>query len=146
MFAASLLALMPVAAFAETTEATAETMQNSPLASFLPLILIFIVFWVVLIKPQQKRANEHKAVLAALKKGDQVITGGGIVGRITKVSDEQVSVEIASGVEVSVMKYSIQGLVGAAKPAAPEKKKNGAPKNVKNDNVVPSRESVANDN
>ncbi len=147
----NLLALMaafaPALAFAqEATQATAEAAPmaaGSPLASLLPLVLIFFVFYFVLIKPQQKRMKEHQSVIAGLKKGDDVVTGGGIVGKITKVAaDDTITVEIAKGVEVTVLKATVTGLVGAPKAPAVEKKKAGN----KNDNVVPSRESVANDN
>ena len=116
---------------------------GSPLASLLPLVLIFFVFYFVLIKPQQKRMKQHQAVLGALKKGDEVVTGGGIVGKITKVAaDDTITVEIAKGVEFTVIKETVSGFMGAPKAPAVEKKKTGN----KNDNVVPSRDSVANDN
>lgn len=137
----------PVAAFAQAADsAAAAAPASSPLASLLPLVLIFFVFYFLLIKPQQKRMKEHQAVLAGLSKGDEVVTGGGIIGRITKVDGDKLTVEIAKGVEVVALKSSVSGLVNAPKAAAPvaEKKKSGG-KN-KNDNVLPSRDSVANDN
>lgn len=146
------LMLAPVSAFAQAapevaTSAAAPMAQGSPLASMLPLLMIFVVFYFLLIRPQQKRMKAHQASLAALKKGDKVVTGGGIIGKITKLNDEQtITVEIASGVEVSVVKSTVSGLVGApvaATPATMDKKKSGANKN---DNTVPSRDSVANDN
>lgn len=140
--------LAPVSAFAEevatTADAAAPMAAGSPLTSVLPLLMIFVVFYFLLIKPQQKRMKAHQASLAALKKGDKVVTGGGIIGKITKMNDaDTITVEIASGVEVVVAKSTISGLVGA--PAAPvaEKKKAGSNKN---DNAVPSRDSIANDN
>ena len=136
------LALMPAASFAQTADAAASA--GSPLAGILPMVLIIFVFYFLLIKPQQKRMKEHQATLAALKKGDDVVTGGGIIGKIIKVgADDTVTVEIAKGVEVIVAKGTISGLVGAPKVSAPEKKKASGNKN---DNAVPSRESVANDN
>ncbi len=74
---------------------------------FLPMILIFGVMWFLMIRPQMKKAKEHKALLAALSKGDEVVTGGGLVGKITKVGDNYVSLEIAEGTEVTVQKPAI---------------------------------------
>ena len=80
------------------------------LMGLLPLILMFVVLWFLMIRPQMKRAKEHKALLAGLAKGDEVVTQGGIVGKVTKVGENYVSVEIAEGTEVVVQKPSI-GLV-----------------------------------
>ena len=76
----------------------------------LPMILMFVVLWFLMIRPQMKKAKEHKALLAGLAKGDEVVTQGGIVGKVTKVGENYVSVEIAEGTEVVVQKPSI-GLV-----------------------------------
>jgi preprotein translocase subunit YajC len=76
----------------------------------LPMILMFVVLWFLMIRPQMKKAKEHKALLAALAKGDEVVTQGGIVGKVVKVGDSYVTVEIAEGTEVVVQKPSI-GLV-----------------------------------
>ncbi len=73
----------------------------------LPMILMFVVLWFLMIRPQMKKAKDHKALIAALAKGDEVVTGGGIVGRITKVDDAYVTVEIAAGMEVVVQKPAI---------------------------------------
>lgn len=78
------------------------------LMAFLPLVLIFIVFYIMLIRPQQKRLKDHKAMLDALRRGDQVVTGGGIVGTIKKVgADDEVEVEIAENVRIKVVKATI---------------------------------------
>lgn len=74
---------------------------------FLPIILMFVVLYFMMIRPQQKKAKEHKALLAALSKGDEVIMQSGMLGRVTKVSDEYVAVEIAQNVEVQVQKPAI---------------------------------------
>ena len=74
---------------------------------FLPIILMFVVLWFLMIRPQQKRAKEHKAMLDALAKGDEVVTGGGIAGRVVKVGESFIAVELATGVEVQVQKPSI---------------------------------------
>ncbi|GAB1369475.1 preprotein translocase subunit YajC [Azonexus hydrophilus] len=73
----------------------------------LPMILMFGVLWFLMIRPQMKKAKEHKALLAALQKGDEVVTGGGLTGRVTKVGEAYVHVEIAEGVEVVVQKPSV---------------------------------------
>ena len=73
----------------------------------LPMILMFGVLWFLMIRPQMKKAKEHKALLAALQKGDEVVTGGGLTGRVTKVGEAYVHIEIAEGVEVVVQKPSV---------------------------------------
>ena len=88
------------------------------LVGALPWVLIFGIFYLLMIRPQQRRVKEHQASIAAVKKGDEVITGGGIRGRVTKVADDEAEVEIASGVKIRVVKSTIsQVLSGAAKPA-----------------------------
>jgi preprotein translocase subunit YajC len=83
-----------------------------------PWVLIFVIFYVLLIRPQQKRAKDHQAEIASVKKGDEVVTGGGLRGRVTKVSDAEVEVEIAQGVKVRAVKSTIaQVLKPNAKPA-----------------------------
>ena len=77
------------------------------LASFLPLILIFVIMYFLMIRPQMKKAKEHKALVAALAKGDEVVTQAGIAGRIAKVGDDFISVEIAEKVEVQIQKSAI---------------------------------------
>jgi preprotein translocase subunit YajC len=85
------------------------------LVGILPWLLIFVIFYMLLIRPQQKRAKEHQAEIAAVKKGDEVITGGGLRGRVTKVSDSEIEVEIAQGVRVRAVKSTITAVV---KPTA----------------------------
>lgn len=75
--------------------------------SLLPLLLIFVIFYFFLIRPQMKQAREHKQMVEALSKGDEVVTAGGIVGRITSVGESFIEVEIASGIEVKVQKHSV---------------------------------------
>ena len=72
-----------------------------------PLLLVFVIFYVLMIRPQQARAKQHQATLAAVKKGDEVITGGGIRGRVTRVMDDDVEVEIGQGVKVRVVKSTL---------------------------------------
>ena len=78
---------------------------------FLPLIIIFVLFYFLLIRPQAKKAKEHKGMVSALAKGDEVVTNGGLLGKATKVEEGFVSVEIAEGVVVQVQKNSIATLV-----------------------------------
>ena len=80
---------------------------ESSLMSFLPLILMFGVLYFIMIRPQMKRQKEHRNMLAAMAKGDEVVTNGGIAGKITKVGDAYVGVEIAEGTEITVQKGSI---------------------------------------
>ena len=88
------------------------------LVGILPWLLIFVIFYVLMIRPQQRRVKEHQAAISAVKKGDDVITGGGIRGRVTKVTDDEAEVEIAQGVKVRVVKSTItQVLTPDAKPA-----------------------------
>jgi preprotein translocase subunit YajC len=95
-------------AHAQTAGAAAD--PTGGLMQLLPMILMFFVQWFLMIRPQMKKAKEHKALIAALAKGDEVVTGGGLVGRIVKVGDNYVTVEIAEGTEVVVQKPAI-GLV-----------------------------------
>jgi len=75
------------------------------------LVVMLIVFWFILIRPQMKRTKEHKSMLEALEKGSEVVTAGGIVGKITKIGDAYITVEIANDTEVVVQKQSVQMLL-----------------------------------
>jgi preprotein translocase subunit YajC len=77
---------------------------------FLPIILMFVVLYFLMIRPQMKRAKEHKTMLEALKKGDEVVTGGGMVGKITKVGESYVTLDV-SGVEMPIQKSAVQTLL-----------------------------------
>jgi preprotein translocase subunit YajC len=92
-------------------QASGATSQTDMLTSFLPMIAIFVVFYFLLIRPQQKRAREQRDLLAALEKGNEVVTGGGLVGRISKLSDQYVTMEIAPSVEVTVQRGSVTQLL-----------------------------------
>jgi preprotein translocase subunit YajC len=88
------------------------------LMGILPWLLIFVIFYLLMIRPQQKRVKEHQSAIAAIKKGDDVITGGGIRGRVTKVTDDEAEVEIANGVRIRVIKSTISHVLKAGgKPA-----------------------------
>ena len=79
--------------------------------AFLPMIAIFVVFYFLLIRPQQKRAKEQKAMLGALQKGDEVVTAGGIVGKIGKLTDQYAALEVAPNVEITVQRQSVAQLL-----------------------------------
>jgi len=82
----------------------------SSIMSFLPIILIFVVFYFLLIRPQQKKAKDHRTLLSNLKEGDQVMTSGGIYGRITGIRDDKVTLEISDKVRVKVNRGHIAGV------------------------------------
>ena len=89
------------------------------LMSMLPLVLIFVIFYFLLIRPQQKRQKEHKTMVENLRRNDQVVTAGGILGKVTKVrEDDTVEVEIAEGTKVRVQKATLSNVVSKTEPAA----------------------------
>ena len=105
-----------------TTSLLAAAAAPSGGASFfiptIPLVLVFVIFYMLLIRPQQKRMKEHQAEIAAVKKGDRVVTGGGLIGRVTKVGDTEVEVELAQNVRVQALKSTLSQVVDpTAKPA-----------------------------
>lgn len=93
-------------AFAQAAPAAANSTQSS-LLSLLPLVLMFVVLYFIMIRPQMKRQKEHKAMIEALAKGDEVVLGGGVLGRVSKLGDSIVHVEVAGGVELQVQRPSI---------------------------------------
>jgi preprotein translocase subunit YajC len=93
--------------------------SQSALVQFLPLVLIFVVFYFLLIRPQQKKQSEHRTMLEALRRGDRVVTGGGIVGTVNKViGPEEVEVDIAQGVRVKVLRSTISSVLAKPDPTA----------------------------
>ena len=95
--------------------------------AFLPLILIFVVFYFLLIRPQQKKMKQHREMLGAIRRGDKVITGGGIVATVTKVeNDEEVTVEIAKDVKVKVQRGTIAAVLSRTDLAGPRAPRTGA--------------------
>ena len=87
-------------------------MESSGIGQFIPLILIFVIFYFFLIRPQQKKVKEHKQMVSALKRGDEVITAGGLVGRIEKIiGDDKAEVSISENVTVQVVQSTIQSLI-----------------------------------
>lgn len=106
-------------AYAQAAGAAGQGGAASAIVSFLPLVLIFVAFYFLMIRPQQKRMKSLQDSIAAIKKGDQVVTGGGLIGKVTKVEDNQVEVELAPNVKVRALKATIaEVLTGdASKPA-----------------------------
>lgn len=97
------------------SEAFAQTTPSGPggmdILSMLPLILMFVLLYFLLLRPQMRRAKEQKQMIASLQKGDEVVTSGGTLGRVTKISDSYVNVEIAPNVEITVQRPSVQTLL-----------------------------------
>ncbi len=85
--------------------------QGDALMSFLPLIFIFVVFYFLLIRPQSKKAKEHKMMVQALAKGDEVVTNGGLLGRISKVGDNFIELDVTEGVTVKVQRHAVANLM-----------------------------------
>ena len=84
----------------------------------IPLVLVFVIFWFLLIRPQQKRMKEHQAQISAVKKGDKVVTGGGLIGKVTRVGDSEVEVELGPNIRVQALKSTLSQVVDpTAKPA-----------------------------
>lgn len=94
-------------------------MDSGAIAQFLPLVLIFAIMYFLLIRPQQKKAKEHAAMVAAVRRGDIIVTQGGIVGKIVKVKDDnEVEVEIAENVKIRLIKSTIATVTSKTEPAS----------------------------
>jgi len=94
------------------------------LAGFIPIILIFAIMYFLMIRPQQKKLKEHAAMVAALRRGDQIVTQGGVVGKVTKVKEDgEIEVEIAPEVKIRVIKATVAQLVSKTEPAEAAAKK-----------------------
>ena len=97
--------------------------------SLLPLVLIFVVFYFLLIRPQQKKMKAHKALIGAVRRGDRVVTAGGILGQVTKViGDNEIQVEIADGVRIRVVRSTLQDILSKPEPAEKGGKSKGGGK------------------
>ena len=94
--------------------------QANGLMSFIPLVLIFVIFYFLLIRPQQKKMKDHKAVLEAVRRGDRIVTNGGVIGLVTKViaEERQLEVEIADGVRVKVMRDMVNTVLSKTEPVS----------------------------
>ena len=85
--------------------------QSDPLLGFLPLVAIFVLFYFLLIRPQNKRQKEHRRMIEALSSGDEIVTGGGLLGQVTEVGEQFVTVQIAQGITVKVQKHTISSVL-----------------------------------
>jgi preprotein translocase subunit YajC len=92
-------------AFAQTAPA-ASSAQDS-LLSFLPIVLMFVVLYFIMIRPQMKRQKEHKAMIEAIAKGDEVVTAGGLLGKVSKLGDTYIHLEVANGIELQVQRSAV---------------------------------------
>jgi preprotein translocase subunit YajC len=90
------------------TPAPAGAPEGSPFVTLIMLAVMFVAFYFLLIRPQAKRAKEHKAMVSALAKGDEVVTVGGVVGRVTKIDENYIGLEVAEGVEVKLQRQAVQ--------------------------------------
>jgi preprotein translocase subunit YajC len=81
---------------------------GDPMSLTIMMVLMFVVLWFVMVRPQMKRAKEHKALVEGLQKGDEIVAGGGMIGRITKVSDAYITLEIAENTEIVVQRTAVQ--------------------------------------
>lgn len=88
------------------------------IAQFIPLILIFVIMYVLMIRPQQKKMKEHRAMVEALRKGDQIVTQGGVLGKVTAVRDAELEVEISQGVRVKLLRGSVSQVISKTAPVA----------------------------
>ena len=103
----NLLSLIISDAHAADTVPAGGPQQGGGIMAFLPLIVIFVIFYFLLIRPQQKRAKEHREMVAKLGKGDEVVTSGGMLGRVTDISESYLTVEIAEGVAIKVQRQAV---------------------------------------
>ena len=94
-------------AFAQTAPAAAAGGAESTLLSMLPLVLMFVVLYFIMIRPQMKKQKEHKAMIEAIAKGDEVVIAGGVLGKVAKLGDNYLNVEVANGVELQVQRGSV---------------------------------------
>ena len=94
-------------AFAQTAPAAAGGDMQSSLMGMLPLVLMFVVLYFVMIRPQMKKQKEHRSMIEALAKGDEVVTAGGVLGTVSKLGDSYVGLEIAQGVEVQIQRSAV---------------------------------------
>ncbi|HUV49731.1 MAG TPA: preprotein translocase subunit YajC [Anaerolineae bacterium] len=95
--------------------------QGGGFASFIPLVLMFVIFYFLLIRPQQKKQKEHRSMVGNLKNGDRIITSGGIHGRITSVSDDTLTIEVADKVRVKINRTNVSALLQSSSQAQPAK-------------------------
>lgn len=94
-------------------------------------VLLFAIFWFLLIRPQQKRVKEHKKMVSEVKKGDDIVTGGGLIGRVTRVKDDELEVELATGVRARVVKNTLTAVTARGAPVAANDTKSDAKSDAK---------------
>ncbi len=91
---------------------------GSLISTIIPFVLIFAIMWLLLIRPQQKKMKEHRAMVEGLRRGDQVVTAGGLIGKVSKVKEDgEIEVEIADGVKVRVVKQTVSAVMSKTEPA-----------------------------
>jgi preprotein translocase subunit YajC len=106
-------------------QAAASPGGGSPFGQFggiLPMVAIFAIFYFLIIRPNSKKQKEHQQMLAELKKGDEVVTQGGVIGKISGLTDTEVTLQVQEGVRIRVTRASVQGRYGASAPAKPDAK------------------------
>ncbi|HYM74223.1 MAG TPA: preprotein translocase subunit YajC [Stellaceae bacterium] len=120
--------------------------SQSAMVQFLPLVLIFVVFYFLLIRPQQKKQKDHRAMLETLRRGDRVVTGGGIIGTVNRVaSPEEVEVDIAQNVRVRVLRSTITTVLAKTDPAAAREAASERPAASARRRAAKSKEPAANE-
>lgn len=90
----------------------------SPIVNLLPIALMFVILYFLMIRPQQKRLKEHQAMIAAIRRGDTIVTSGGIIGKVAKVEDQELQVEIAEGVKIKILRSTVSEVRGKGEGAA----------------------------
>lgn len=111
-------------AFAQAAQGGgADLLANS---AIIPIIAMFVIMYFFMIRPQQKRAKQHREMVAALRRGDTIVTSGGLIGKVAKVAENEVMVDLAEGVQVRVVRSTISEVRGKTEPAAIEAKKPAA--------------------
>ena len=99
-------------------QAAASPAGGAAFAQFIPLLLVFVIMYFLILRPQQKKMSQHRAMVEALKKGDTVVTQGGLIGKVIAVRDDELDVEIAQGVKVRVVRGTVAQVLTRTAPAA----------------------------
>lgn len=105
-------------AFAQTSAAGGAAGGAAAFAQFIPLLLVFVIMYFLILRPQQKKMSQHRSMVAALKKGDSVVTQGGLIGKVVGVREDELDVEIAPGVRVRVVRATVAQVANRTAPAA----------------------------
>ncbi len=104
-------------AYAQTVGAAPGASGLAAYSGFIPIVLMVVIFYFLLIRPQQARVKQHKAMIEAVKKGDVAVTGGGLIGRVTKVDGDEIEIELAPNMRVRAIKSTLTEVRGTTKPA-----------------------------